>query len=69
MKELKINHNKTTYNLDGKSFFETFEGEKYSLDVPNTFELLTLLLEAIGMDISERDDLLDKLETKHELYA
>ena len=44
------------------SYFETINGEEFSIDKENSIGLLAIILEALGMDPSEMSGILDKLE-------
>lgn len=65
MKKLMINDRGQRYGLDGTSYFTASDGTEYSIDRENGMELAGLLLEALGMDVCERDELLDRLDDQH----
>ena len=54
------------YNLDGSIFFRDTKGNHYTTNRAGAVELAYLILEALKMDITERDELLDRLENPEE---
>jgi hypothetical protein len=53
------------YSLKGAIFFRDTEGNQYEADRKGALELASLILEALDMDISERDELLFRLEDQN----
>jgi hypothetical protein len=54
------------YDGKGAIFFKDAEGNEYKTDRKGAWELAALVLEALDMDISERDELLFRLEDQME---